>query len=167
MTTDGTFSSSPALSHANRPMPPDCSPTWLTHPVMTSSTVAESMPLRSTSARKTWPRSSTGWIDDNAPPGRPSLAALPFAIGDRIASTITAVLMCSHRFRGSSSEVDASEGLAQFRPDVLFAAVDCGLSQEVRPHAFAGHCVLPRPQSSCQTVQAILVRHAHCAVQLM
>ena len=50
--TDGTDSGSPAASHAQRPIGPDCSPTWLTQPVSTSSTSAGSMPVRSMRCRK-------------------------------------------------------------------------------------------------------------------
>ena len=53
MVTDGTWTGKPADSHACRPGVADCSPAWPTQPIMTSSTVPGSIPVRSTRAVRT------------------------------------------------------------------------------------------------------------------
>ena len=52
MVTPGTFSGSPADSHAVRAMSMDCGPIWETQPMMTSSTAAGSTPVRVISSRQ-------------------------------------------------------------------------------------------------------------------
>ncbi len=81
----GTDTGQPAAKTAVRATIPACSPTWLTQPHTTSSTVAGSRPVRSVRAVSTWADRSTGWISDSAPPRRP--------MGVRTASTITASRM--------------------------------------------------------------------------
>lgn len=80
----GTVSGKPAASTALRTMLYDCSPTWLTHPPMTSSTSPGSRSLRSTSAFSTPASRSTGWSPLSCPPG------LPRPTGVRMTSTMTA-----------------------------------------------------------------------------
>ena len=53
MVTPGTWSGSPATSHAVRATSPACEPMVSQHPMMTSSTAPGSMPVRSTRARST------------------------------------------------------------------------------------------------------------------
>jgi hypothetical protein len=75
----------PAESQAVRAMLNDCSPAAVTHPPTIWSTLAGSMPLRSSRAFWTWPSRSAGWMVDRPPPRRP--------IGLRTASTITTSVM--------------------------------------------------------------------------
>ena len=75
-------SSQQAASTANRPMLPAWSPTWPTHPQITSSTIAGSIPVRAASAVSTSADRSTGCACDSAPPR--------FPMPVRTASTTTA-----------------------------------------------------------------------------
>src|ERR1700722_3551204 len=68
----GTDSGSPAESAAVRAILNACGPTWLTHPRMTSSTRAGSIPVRSTRARSAWAARSAAWTPDRPPPRRPT-----------------------------------------------------------------------------------------------
>ena len=71
----------PAASQAVRPMLKDCSPTWLTQPVMTWPTEAGSTPVRSRRACCTFPRRSAGCIVESPP--------LRLPMGERTASMMT------------------------------------------------------------------------------
>ncbi len=86
-----TVSGKPAASAALRPMLTAWSPTCMTQPMITSSTIAGSMPVRSTSAWMLCAARSTGWVSLSLPLRRPS--------GLRTASTMTAVAMMSSRAR--------------------------------------------------------------------
>src|SRR5665811_78851 len=81
--TPGTVSGHPAASAAFLPTLNVCSPTWETHPMMTSSTRTGSRLLRSTSAVRVSAARSTGC--------HPARDPFRFPIGVRTASTITAV----------------------------------------------------------------------------
>src|SRR5882724_1266222 len=82
------------LDPQRRPMQPACSDTWLTQPISTSSTSPGlSSGLRSSSDMRVWLSNSTACTPLRAPPGLPSLGALPLPIGDRTASTMTASRM--------------------------------------------------------------------------
>ncbi len=83
----GTDSGKPAERTAYRVVFMACSPTWSTVPPITSSISAGSTPERSTSVRRVWARSSTGWTWASEPFG------LPLPIGVRTASTMTASRM--------------------------------------------------------------------------
>src|SRR5690606_17678288 len=85
MVTPGTDSGKPAASSALRAMLKPCSPTWLTAPMMTSSTMPGSRSFRSTRARSGMAARSTAWMSLKTPLRRP--------IGVRTASTITAFRM--------------------------------------------------------------------------
>src|SRR6266851_1479550 len=67
----GTDSGKPAVSTAVRPMLAAWSPTWPTHPAITSSTSAGSSPVRSTRAASVALSRCTGCTPDKAPPGLP------------------------------------------------------------------------------------------------
>ena len=119
MVVDGTWCGKPAARTAARPGVAACSPTWLTHPMMTSSIVPGSIPFRWTSARRVPARSSTGWMPQSAPP------ALPRPIGVLTASTIIGTLATPNS-----------------RPDVIPPGVPA------RPNIFARNAFLsglPRP----------------------
>src|SRR3954463_10279178 len=81
----GTVSGQPAASGALRPMLKVCSPTWLTQPQNTSSTIAGSMPDRSASAVRTCAERSTACTPDSPPPRLPT--------GVRTAAQMTASRM--------------------------------------------------------------------------
>ena len=83
--TPVTSSGKPAASAAFRPTLKACSPTCETAPQMTSSTIAGSMPVRSTKPWSTIADRSTGWIPLSAP-----FSALPMPTGLRTAPTMTA-----------------------------------------------------------------------------
>ena len=87
----GTCSGRPAPSHAQRPSGPACSPAWLTQPMMTSSTSAGSTLVAVHQRLEHLAEQLDGVQPDSAPPGLPFFGALPFAIGERTASTITAL----------------------------------------------------------------------------
>ena len=78
----GTLSGQPAASTALRPTLSPCSPTCITQPITTSSTVPGSMPVRSTSAFRVSAARSTGCQSLSCPLRLPS--------GVRTASMITA-----------------------------------------------------------------------------
>jgi hypothetical protein len=69
--TAGTLSGSFEAKTALRPKAKDCSPAWVTQPMMTSSIAAGSMPAESTSASRTLAARSAGWTVDNRPLRRP------------------------------------------------------------------------------------------------
>ncbi len=81
----GTVSGKPAASAALRPTFTAWSPTCMTQPMITSSTSAGSMPVRSTRAWMLCAARSTEWVSLSLPLRRPS--------GLRTASTMTAVGM--------------------------------------------------------------------------
>src|SRR3954453_7481996 len=85
MVVPGTSSGQPAASTALRPTLTACSPTCMTQPMTTSSTMPGSMPVRSISAVSVSAARSTGCQSLSLPLRRPS--------GVRIASTITAVFI--------------------------------------------------------------------------
>src|SRR4051794_15156594 len=91
------FSGKPAASAALRPTFTAWSPTCMTQPMITSSTSAGSMPVRSTSARSVCAARSTGWVPASLPLRRPS--------GVRTASTMTAVGMRTPEPIGETAEV--------------------------------------------------------------
>ena len=78
----GTDSGRPAASTAFLPMLTAWAPTWVTQPMMTSSTIAGSRSFRTTSDRRVSAARSTGCHPDSLPCRRPPAV--------RIASTITA-----------------------------------------------------------------------------
>ncbi len=82
---DGTDSGQPAASTALRPMLSDCSPTCMTQPMMTSSTISGSRPLRSWSALRVSAARAAGCQSLSLP--------LRFPPGVRMASTMTASVM--------------------------------------------------------------------------
>ena len=65
--TPGTLCGRPAESHAVRAMSPACGPSCATHPMITSSTAEGSIPVRSTSSRRTCAPRSAGWTAASAP----------------------------------------------------------------------------------------------------
>jgi hypothetical protein len=71
MLVPGTDSGRLDASTALRATLLDCSPTWPTQPMKTSSTQAGSAPVRATSASSTWAARSTGCQPDRRPPRRP------------------------------------------------------------------------------------------------
>src|SRR4051794_23533855 len=86
MVVAGMCSGQPAASTAVRPMFSACSPACPTHPAITSSISAGSIPVRCARAPSTSASRSTGCTPERAPPGLP----LPDAV--RTTSTITASL---------------------------------------------------------------------------
>src|SRR4029079_8523285 len=83
----GTVSGHPAASTALRATLTACSPTCITHPITTSSTIPGSIPVRSTSAFNVSAARSTGCQSLSLPLRRPS--------GVRMRSTMTALGMQS------------------------------------------------------------------------
>ena len=67
MVTPGTLSGRPADSQAFLAMSKVCGPICETHPMITSSTAAGSIPVRSTSPRRAWAPRSTGWTPARDP----------------------------------------------------------------------------------------------------
>ena len=67
MVTPGTLSGRPADSQAFLATSKVCGPICETHPMITSSTAAGSIPVRSTSARRAWAPRSTGWTPARDP----------------------------------------------------------------------------------------------------
>jgi hypothetical protein len=65
--TPGTLSGRPADSQAFLAMSNVCGPICETHPMITSSTAAGSIPVRSTSPRRACAPRSTGWTPDRDP----------------------------------------------------------------------------------------------------
>ena len=82
MEVPGTDSGKREANTALRATFVDCSPTWLTQPMNTSSTSAGSAPVRSSKSFKTWAAKSTGCQPDKRPP------LLPPAV--RVAATMNA-----------------------------------------------------------------------------
>src|SRR5215218_7015577 len=80
----GTSSGSPAASQTLRAALADCSPTWDTQPMITSSTSSGSIPLRSTSARSATAPRSTACTPDSPPLRRPTgVLTAPTTTGSR------------------------------------------------------------------------------------
>jgi hypothetical protein len=69
--TAGTLCGRIEASTAFRPICSPCSPAWLTQPMITSSTAAGSMPLRSTAAERIAPPRSLGCQPASRPLRRP------------------------------------------------------------------------------------------------
>ena len=91
MDVAGTDSGNPAARTALRPTFTACSPTCITQPMMTSSTMAGSRPLRSTSALSGSAARSTACHPRSLP--------LRLPPGVRTASTITAVVIGGSPFK--------------------------------------------------------------------
>src|SRR3954452_21511060 len=139
MVTAGTLSGKPALSTAGRVMLPACSPDWVTHPPITSSTTAGSIPVRPTSSSRTPAKRSAGWMSDSSPSG------LPRPDGVRTTSTMTASARAmSHpervrrqRVLGVQVLVDALRAALAPEPGLLPPAERCCRVRhdtDVEPH---------------------------------
>ena len=93
--TPGTLSGRPADSQAFLAMSKVCGPICETHPMITSSTAAGSIPVRSTSPRRTCAPRSTGWTPDRDP------FRLPIAVRTAPAMNASAITasVCGSRVR--------------------------------------------------------------------